>query len=377
MKSFYSIPKKYTKEDHANGVTKKQIMHHSLKNYYLLFLIAFAFSCNPKEEKIIPDVSPSEIKVIIKTDTIIDNVIFTPFGGFTRDDLLEFKDTLHFNFESPIRDFYQLICMVNGRTYLQQLWLEGKGMEIHATFNNHTLDVDTILNSPFHYYAKDVIESIEEYKQNPGPNHDEFNDFIYSEISKNRENPFIHNLVDEFLKINKNDHEALAEMYELLKDDAYFHKEHFLSAAENLKNSISKNINFSDFSFLDMKKKEIKLDIHNDSIILIDFWATYCKPCIEEHEAMAKEMERLRKSNIRVIGISIDTNIDAWQKLLQKKNYKWENYVQAKGKEAFNEHLGINSLPTYIIINHEGTILNREYKFENSMSFLRNSDRIK
>lgn len=97
---------------------------------------------------------------------------------------------------------------------------------------------------------------------------------------------------------------------------------------------------------------------HSGKSIYIDFWASWCGPCIEEMPASEKLDAELSKSaNVAFIYVSIDKNPDNWQKGLQK--IKVGKYHYRAGKvtaEAIKSYFDFSSIPRYGIINKIGLL---------------------
>lgn len=94
-----------------------------------------------------------------------------------------------------------------------------------------------------------------------------------------------------------------------------------------------------------------------DKYYLIDIWATWCKPCIDEFPLLVKEYDELKDKNIGFVSISIDDNATAAINFLQTKfNLPWQKGIAVTRKEVMNA-LMINGIPCTILISPEGKIL--------------------
>lgn len=101
----------------------------------------------------------------------------------------------------------------------------------------------------------------------------------------------------------------------------------------------------------------INLNQLQGSYLYIDIWATWCKPCLRE----APEFERLKNihkdKNIEFISISIDDNIDKWEKYC-RKNEKFDHQYWIADKKLFLDNYMIKTIPRFIIIDPAGRIIN-------------------
>ena len=101
----------------------------------------------------------------------------------------------------------------------------------------------------------------------------------------------------------------------------------------------------------DLNEQPINLERYKGKTIFINFWATWCKPCIEEMPSIEKAQNILRNEEVIFLlasGESIE-EIDAFR---DNRNYKF-NYVRIEN----SEDLGIQVLPTTYIFNPEGKLV--------------------
>jgi len=90
--------------------------------------------------------------------------------------------------------------------------------------------------------------------------------------------------------------------------------------------------------------------------ILVDFWASWCGPCMELMPELRKKSEYLEKHNIAVAGMNTESDESAADKVRREKDMKLPWLVEPKG-EPFSGPLGINSIPRMVLISPEGRIL--------------------
>ena len=97
------------------------------------------------------------------------------------------------------------------------------------------------------------------------------------------------------------------------------------------------------------------LNENNDKIIYVDFWASWCKPCLKEIPKIRKLSKDYKNSEIIFVFFSIDENLETWDNLskeLNIKSYEFNfNSHQFKKPEIFKE-LKLSSLPRYLIIKN-------------------------
>ena len=120
----------------------------------------------------------------------------------------------------------------------------------------------------------------------------------------------------------------------------------------NNRYQLKDGIPFPDIRMSTLKNKEINIkDVLNQAdYIVVDFWATWCKPCLAQHP----EYERIAlgsKKNIKFIGISVDKQVDTWSAHLNNHPLKYDNFWFGDDtSNTLRDSLGLNSFPTYMII---------------------------
>lgn len=90
--------------------------------------------------------------------------------------------------------------------------------------------------------------------------------------------------------------------------------------------------------------------------ILLDFWASWCGPCMELMPELRKKAVLLGKHNISVAGMNTESDESAADKVRREKDMKLPWLVEPKGA-PFSGPLGINSIPRMVLVSPEGRIL--------------------
>ncbi len=121
-------------------------------------------------------------------------------------------------------------------------------------------------------------------------------------------------------------------------------------------------INLSDFTFIDIKDKNVKLQLQGSDYYVLDFWFLACPPCIRDHKDIKSDHEKLKQKSVEIISISTDENVLQWKNYLSNHNYYWENYLQLNNNTITNK-LGIYIFPAYIILNSQGDIIDTYSSF--------------
>lgn len=114
-----------------------------------------------------------------------------------------------------------------------------------------------------------------------------------------------------------------------------------------------------DWTLSDTDGKKWSLSDFKGQIVVLDFWATWCKPCIAAMPKLQELHEQYRDNGIKVIGISTWERDDP-AKLMAQKNL---NYQLLLNGEKIAEEYGVMGLPTLFIIDVDGNIVHSEFGY--------------
>ncbi|MEI7472503.1 MAG: TlpA disulfide reductase family protein [Chitinophagaceae bacterium] len=100
--------------------------------------------------------------------------------------------------------------------------------------------------------------------------------------------------------------------------------------------------------------------IDSSQYVVISFWATWCKPCMQELDALAEDYENWKKTtHSSIIAIAIDDSrtLNGVKGILNGRDWPFTTYLDVN--QDFKRSLNINTVPYTIIINKKGDIVKR------------------
>lgn len=126
-----------------------------------------------------------------------------------------------------------------------------------------------------------------------------------------------------------------------------------------------------DFTMNDSTGKPITLSSLKGKILLLDFWASWCKPCRAENPNIVQAYQLYHKKGFDILGCSFDTNREKWLKAIKDDKLTWHHVSDLHGwNNAAGKLYGINSIPSNVLLDKDQRIIARNLRGEELMSKL-------
>ncbi|WP_439183870.1 redoxin domain-containing protein [Carboxylicivirga taeanensis] len=182
-------------------------------------------------------------------------------------------------------------------------------------------------------------------------------------------------LKEKFIAANASNILGLYELFELSKHPDNYKKVSQLYASlpkpatdyklyatigQNIKalDAITPGNRAVDFNFTTLNGEEISLDYFQGKVLMIDFWASWCGPCVKELPHVKELYEKYNDKGFEVLGVSLDSKEKSWLTAIEKFNLNWHNYSALNKWDCdFAKKYFVRGIPYNVIIDQNGNIV--------------------
>ena len=124
-----------------------------------------------------------------------------------------------------------------------------------------------------------------------------------------------------------------------------------------------------DFELPDKDGKTFKLSSLRGKYVLIDFWASWCGPCMREMPNVVKLYKECKGKNFEIVGVSLDQKRDAWLNAVEKNKMKWIQVSDLKSWATAPVKLcNVSAVPYTVLIDPQGKVIALELRGEELIS---------
>ena len=156
----------------------------------------------------------------------------------------------------------------------------------------------------------------------------------------------------------------LAQQYEGEKGKAFAQEvidktdsEQLAQAAQGIIKKLSLIGSKPDISFTAVDGRDIKMSDYEGKVVLVDFWATWCGPCVKELPNVIRAYNELHSEGFEIVGISFDQSKVKLERFVKKEKMEWPQYFDGQGwQNKFGQEYGITGIPAIWLIDKKGVL---------------------
>ena len=120
-----------------------------------------------------------------------------------------------------------------------------------------------------------------------------------------------------------------------------------------------------DFTAKNPEGKSISLKQSLGKVTIVDFWASWCKPCRVENPNVVALYAKFHAKGLNILSVSLDKEASAWKDAIAKDNLTWNHVSNLKEfEDPIALQYGINAIPTIFVLDAKGVIIAKDIRGE-------------
>ena len=131
-------------------------------------------------------------------------------------------------------------------------------------------------------------------------------------------------------------------------------------------NTIVEGHAFPGLEFASLSGDQVKLTNLKGKVVLIDFWATWCGPCLRVMPDLVETYREYHDQGFEIIGISLDKDQSQLEKYMQDMGITWQQYYDGLGwSNKITKRFGVRGIPHIVLVDKNGAVhFNTNYEQE-------------
>ena len=114
---------------------------------------------------------------------------------------------------------------------------------------------------------------------------------------------------------------------------------------------------FVDFEMMDPNGQQRKLSEFQGKIVLLEFWASWCGPCLSDMPYLKKTYDNYHEYGFEIFAVSFDINKEDWLKAIEQHNLNWNHVTELKSHGNTAAFIyGVYGIPDNFLIDEKGII---------------------
>lgn len=163
------------------------------------------------------------------------------------------------------------------------------------------------------------------------------------------------------------DMDTYAPLYNMVRNElvkTYPNNPYVKHLNDKLKGLITAGIEAPEIAMKDADGNIRKLSDLRGKVVLIDFWASWCRPCRGENPNVVKMYQKYNSQGFEVFSVSLDSDRNAWLKAIKDDGLIWPNHVSdLKGwTSSGGATYGVSSIPATVLVDRSGKVIARNLR---------------
>jgi thiol-disulfide isomerase/thioredoxin len=132
---------------------------------------------------------------------------------------------------------------------------------------------------------------------------------------------------------------------------------------KKISRALAEGSKFPDFEEKDVAGKPLSIAKFKGKVVLVDFWATWCGPCVHELPNVLETYKKHHDKGFEIIGISLDKDKDKLLGFTESQKMSWPQFFDGKGwGNKLAVKYGVNSIPMTYLLDAEGKIIGKSLR---------------
>ena len=113
-----------------------------------------------------------------------------------------------------------------------------------------------------------------------------------------------------------------------------------------------------DFSLVSMDGEELSCDTLAGKVVVLDFWATWCGPCVKELPHLRELYAEYADDGLEIVGLSFDRSRNRLTKFLGANDVPWPQVFLTEAQQRqVGENTGVTSIPRLFVLDRDGKLV--------------------